>query len=132
MLKATKNKRPKNIKKLAKAATEGRVLLLHALPYMGCFVYILRFDKTLFTYHAIINGQMYFDFIEVSFPDGVERELTEDEVKGYTGMALATAHTTIEFNLNKLKKNEQELGKVVLETAEAVYGDKKKGKNEKN
>ena len=127
MLKVTKNKRPKNIKKLAKAATEGRVLLLHALPYMGCFVYIMRFDKTLFTYHAIINGQMYFDFIEVNFPDGVERELTDDEVKGYTGMALATAHTTIEFNLGKLKENEQELGKIVLDTAEKVWG-KKKGK----
>lgn len=128
MLKVTKKKRPKNIKKIAKEATEGRVLLLHALPYMDCFVYVLRIDKTLFTYHAIINGQMYFSFLEVDFKEGEERELTEEEVKGYVGTILATAHTTIEFNLGKMNKQEQALGKDVLDAAEMAFGDKKKGK----
>lgn len=118
-------KKPKNIKKLAKKST-GRVQLLHALPYMDKFVYIMRIDETLFTYSVVIDGQMWFDFIEADVEEG--QKLTDKQVQDFTGITLATAHTTIETVLGKNNENEQAVGAEIIKVAEKAFGGKKKGK----
>jgi hypothetical protein len=117
-------KKPVDINALARKATKGRVKLLHAMPYLGCMVYVLEFDKEIFTYHAIINNQMYFSFIEGQLPVGKKRFTTE-QIKNYVGLALASAHATIETVLGKNKKSEQALGETIIKAGEAAFGDGK-------
>jgi hypothetical protein len=116
-------KKPVDINKVSKNATKGRVQLLHALKYMDCWVYVLRIDKTLFTYHAIINGEMYFSYVEADISEG--KRLTDKQIKGYIGIILAGAHATIETVLGKNKESEQALADTFIKAGEAAWPEEK-------
>src|SRR5437762_2064809 len=117
--------KPQNINAMAQLPTKGRVKLLHALPYLGWMVYVLQIDADIFTYHVVINDQMYFSYVEGVLPKG-KKKFTQQQIKNYVGVVLATAHTTVETVTGLNNKTEQELGRTVINAGETVFGNGKK------
>lgn len=118
--------KPKDIEKIAKNPTKGRVKSLYALPYKGCMVYLLQIDGDIFMSLSVINGQIFQFYLEMT-PSSGRKTLSNDEVDKTIQILLAGAHTTIEQQLG-IEQSDKEAGQAaeVIKVAEDAFGDKPK------
>ena len=113
--------KPKKITKENSKATKGRVTSMYALPYMGCMVYLVRYDD-LFVSMAVIDGQMHHFYLEVPVKEGKKSHSRKD-LDRIIQILLAGAHTTIE-HLRGVVQSEREAGQAqeVLDVMDKTFG----------
>lgn len=117
--------KPKDIEKMAKNPTKGRVKSLYALPYHGCMVYLMQVDVDLFMSFTVIEGQIYHFYLEMTPAEG-KKSLTKNQIDHVIQILLAGAHTTIETKLG-IKTDDRTLAQAdeVIKVAERAWGGKK-------
>lgn len=117
-------KEPKDIEKVAKNPTKGRVKLLYALPYLGCMVYLMQVDADIFMSLSVINGQLFHFYLEMTPAEG-KTKLSKQDIEKVVQILLAGAHTTIEQQVGG-KQNDKEIAQAeeVIKVAEEAFGEK--------
>ena len=115
---------PKDIEKIAKKPTKGRVKLLYALPYIGCMVYLMQVDADIFMSLSVIKGQLYHFYLEMTPAEGKDK-LSKKDIDKVVQILLAGAHTTIEQQVGKVQ-SEKEVAQAeeVIKVAEQAFGEK--------
>jgi len=104
--------------KLKGKRVRGRVEVLKAMKYRGCMVYVRRYDKEIFTYDAVIDGEIYFGYLVMKPKKGTTK-LTDEEVQSTRNLIWAGAETTIDTKLGiKLDKATKKKAQAVIELAE--------------
>ena len=74
----------------------GRVMLLKAIPYKGCMVYIRRIGVDFFEYLVVFDKEIYTGYWIISPPKG-KKDLTKEQISQAGGLAMAGAMATIDM-----------------------------------
>jgi len=117
--------KPKDIEKVSKKPTKGRVKTLYALPYLGCMVYLMQIDTELFMSMTIIEGTIRFFYMEIPIK-GKAKNFNREQIDKILQVLIAGAHTTVDI-VKGIKQDEKEKGQSaeVIRVAEEAFGGKK-------
>lgn len=100
---------------------KGRVKTLRIYQYHEINVYVMQFDGSLFAYFLSIEGETYFNYVEM-WPEEGKKKLTDDQIKTTVMIVSAGAETTIDTKLGiKPNEGQVELAKIVTEAGNKVF-----------
>lgn len=104
---------------------KGRVAVLKVLPYKGCNIYIRQYDKEIFTYDIVYEGQIYFQYV-VMKPAKGKVKLNADEVEQTIGILWAGATATVDTLMGvTLDDKTKEIAQTVLDAQKKAKKQKK-------